>query len=77
MPCQRGPEVLSSLYEYSRFVYALRDRFPTVRESDLILIPIGPTLGTLRGTLEFDRDITLRVLEQIDFEAQAIEYYSF
>ncbi len=77
MLLQRRLEVLSSLHEYSRFVYTIRDRFPTVRASDLVLIPMGPTLGTLRGTLEFDNDITLRVLEQIDFDAQTIEYYSY
>lgn len=70
--------MLSSLYEYGRFVvYTLRDRFPTIKGSDLVLIPMGPTLGTLRGTLDFDNDITLRVIEQIDFEAQTIEHYSY
>ncbi len=69
--------MLSSLHEYSRFVYTIRDRFPSVRTCDLVLIPMGPTVGTLRGVLGFDNAVTLRVLEQIDFDAQTIEYYSY
>lgn len=69
--------MLSSLRKYSHFVYAIRERYPSIRGSTLVLIPLGPLSGTLRGVLEFDQGITLRVVEQIDFDAQSIDYYSY
>lgn len=69
--------MLSSFREYSHFVYTIRERYPSIRGSTLVLIPLGPLSGTLRGVLEFDQGITLRVVEQIDFDAQSIDYYSY
>lgn len=69
--------MLSSFQEYSHFVYTIRDRYSSIRGSTLVLIPLGPLSGTLRGVLEFDQGITLRVLERIDFDAQSIDYYSY
>lgn len=69
--------MLSSLREYSHFVYTIRDRYPSIRGSTVVLTPLGPLSGTLRGALEFDQGITLRVVERIDFDAQSIDYYSY
>jgi hypothetical protein len=69
--------MLSSFQEYSRFVYTIRERYPSIRGSTLVLIPLGPLSGTLRGILEFDQGVTLRVIEQIDFDAQSIDHYSY
>jgi len=69
--------VLSSLQAYSHFIYTLQDRYPSIRSSTLIVISLGTTMGSLRGTLEFGGGITLRAVEEIDFQAQRIEYYSY
>ena len=69
--------MLSSLQAYSQFIYLLPDRYPSVRGSTLIVIPLGATMGSLRGVIEFDGAIALRVVEELDFNAQRIEYYSY
>jgi hypothetical protein len=69
--------MLSSLQAYSHFIYSLPERYPSVRGSTLIVIPLGATMGSLRGVMEFDDDISLRVVEELDFGSQRIEYYSY
>ena len=69
--------MLSSLQAYSHFVYTLQDRYPSIQRSTLILIPLGATMGSLRGTLDFEGGISLRVVEELEFDLQRIEYYSY
>ena len=69
--------MLSSLHAYGRFIYTLQERFPVIQRSTLIVIPLGATMGSVRGTLEFEYGISLRVVEEIDFQRQQIEYYSY
>ena len=69
--------MLSSLQGYSRFIYSLPDQYPSIRNSTLIVIPLGATMGSTRGLLHFDHSVTLRVVEEIDFQAGRIEYYSY
>ncbi|MCS7017008.1 MAG: DUF6516 family protein [Gemmatales bacterium] len=69
--------MLASLQAYSLYIYSLAERYPSVRGSTLIVIPLGATMGSVRGTLEFDGGIVLRVVEELDFKAQRIEYYSY
>lgn len=69
--------MLSSLVSYSHFVYTIPDRFPSVKRSTLVLKPMGVAVGELEGRLEFEKDISLRVYEVVNFAAAALTYYSY
>ncbi len=69
--------MLSSLINYSHFVYTIPDRFPGVKRSSLVLKPMGVTIGELEGKLNFETDISLRAYEVIDFATASITYYSY
>lgn len=69
--------MLSSLQAYSRFIYSLSDQYPSIRSSTLIVVPLGATMGSTRGVLYFDLAVSLRVVEEIDFQAGRIDYYSY
>lgn len=69
--------MLTSLQVYSRFIYTLPDDYPVIRHSTLVLAPIGSTLASVQGEIYFVQDIVLRVVEELDFLAQRIDYYSY
>ena len=69
--------MLSSLVSYSRFVYTISDRFPSVKRSTLVLKPMGVAVGELEGKVDFESDIALRVYEVINFAAATLTYYSY
>lgn len=69
--------MLSSLVSYSRFVYTIPDRFPSVKRSTLVLKTMGVAVGELEGRLESENDISLRVYEVINFAAANLTYYSY
>jgi len=69
--------MLSSIVDYSYFVYTIPDRFPSVKRSTLVLKPMGNSIGELEGRLTFSEGIALRAYEIIDFEQGAITYYSY
>jgi hypothetical protein len=69
--------LLTSLQVYSRFIYTLPEQYPVIRQSTLVLAPLGSTIASLRGELQFEQSIILRVVEDIDFLTQRIEYYSY
>ena len=50
--------MLSSLANYSHFVYTIPDRFPSVKRSTLILKPMGAAIGELEGRLDFAPGLT-------------------
>lgn len=77
MLTRKLPDVLSSLQEYSRFIYTLAEHYSAIQNSTLIVIPLGATMGSARGILYFEHSITLRVVEEIDFRAARIDYYSY
>lgn len=69
--------MLSSLESYSRYIYTLPDRYPYIQASTLIVIPMGVSIASVRGIIAFEDGISLRVVEEIDFQAQRIDYYSY
>lgn len=69
--------MLSSIEQYSEFVYGLVDTYPSVVQSQLVLSPRGATIGVLEGTIKFKGEILLRVFERLDFSQQRIVYYSY
>lgn len=54
MLTRKLPDVLSSLQEYSRFIYTLAEHYSAIQNSTLIVIPLGATMGSARGILYFE-----------------------
>ena len=71
-----GTSPLRSLAAYSRFVAELLDR-PTVKRSTLAVWSVGPRTGVAEGEIFFPRGIRLRVMEELDFEAELITAYGY
>jgi len=68
-----------SLREYEEFIYTLRQQFPSVRQSTLVLIPRGRRIATLRGEVLFDRGFRLTITERLSEESGrvTIEAYGY
>lgn len=56
---------LRTIDDYELFLYTLKQQFPLVRHSTLILTRRGSSLVRVSGELQFDHDIRLRVRERI------------
>jgi len=68
---------LDDIANYSRFVYALRERHSFVTGSTLALAPIGATLAKLEGRIDCQSGIHLEVWELVDFATRSIRAYSY
>jgi hypothetical protein len=62
--------MLTSLEEYEHFIYTIRERFPSILSSTLVLVSTGVATATVRGEITFESDITLVVAEAITFARQ-------
>lgn len=69
--------MLPDLPDYERFVYTLQQRYPSIRQSTLIIIRHGATFAELTGTITFGDDITLEVWEDLNFARSVIQGYSY
>jgi hypothetical protein len=69
--------MLSDLRLYEHFVYTLPQRYRTIRNSTLVVIPHGAKFAELSGVLLFDQEIRLSVWEDLDFEQRTIQAYSY
>ena len=69
--------MLPPLSEYELLIYGLPDRYPSIRQSTLVVFRHGPTFAEVLGTVEFEDDVTLTVWEDLDFARGAIQGYSY
>ena len=69
--------MLPSLVEYERLMYTLPDRYPSIRQSTLVLVRRGATFAELNGVVELESEITLIVWEDLDFAQGMIQGYSY
>ena len=65
---------LPDFQTYSVLLYALPERYTSIRHSTLVLATIGRTLATREGQLTFAGDVVLDVWELVDFEAGRIRH---
>lgn len=56
---------LRTIEDYELFLYTLKEQFPFIRHSTLILTRRGSSLARVSGELQFDHDIRLMVRERI------------
>lgn len=65
------------LRAYEHFIYTLPQRYQSILQSTLVLIPHGPAFAELTGVLLFDESVTLQVWEDLDFAEKVISGYSY
>jgi len=56
---------LRSAQDYEVFIYTLRERVPTIRQSTITLVRSGAALGRVSGELHFDCGFRLVVRERL------------
>ena len=67
---------LKSLADYSRFVAELLNR-PTVLRTTVVVWSDSPHTGTTEGEVLFSNGFSLRMREELDFEAGLITSYGY
>ncbi len=61
---------------YERFIYALPDAHPEIQSSTLHLYTNSPTTALVRGSIQFDNGLELRIFEYIDFsDGELLDYF--
>jgi hypothetical protein len=68
---------LQTVESYELFVYGIKERYPQVRTSTLVLKRTGALFAELTGSLSFENNIRLVVRERLDFKTQLIRAYSY
>jgi hypothetical protein len=69
--------MLPPLSEYELLLYSLPDRYPSIRQSTLVVIRHGPAFAEVTGTVEFEGEIALTAWEDLDFARTLIRGYSY
>jgi len=69
--------MLSDRRLYEHFIYTLPQRYPFIQNSTLVIVPHGAEYAELSGVLLFNQDIRFTVWEDLDFDIQSIQSYSY
>lgn len=69
--------MIPGLPEYERFIYSLSSEYPAIKTSTLVVKRTSSHSAQVIGTLYFEKAVTLRVLETIDFLEFEIVDYSY
>ncbi len=69
----------TSLRDYERFIYHIRDQYPSIQSANIVIVPRGRRTAILRGELVFEHGYRLAVLERLSFDlgTVAIESYGY
>jgi hypothetical protein len=67
---------LRSLDQYSRFITASLNR-ETIQRSTITAWSTSPYTGTAEGEVIFKNGLRLRILEELDFDAELISSYGY
>ena len=66
-----------SLRDYEEFVYTLREHFPVVERSTLVVIPRGKRAAVLQGELAFANGYRITVKERLSLDADIVVIESY
>jgi len=68
-----------SLRNYEEFVYTLKQQFPSVQRSTLVIIPRGKRIAVLNGELAFANGYRILVTERLSYDngPVVIESYGY
>ncbi len=63
--------------EYEEFIYTIRERYPLIESSTLVVIMIASQKAEVVGELFFEEEVRLEITEAISFDDQRIETYGY
>ena len=68
-----------SFRDYEEYVYTLKQRFPSIQRSTLVVVRRGRLVAVLRGELTFGRGYRITVEERLSFDTGPveIEFYGY
>ena len=68
-----------SLRDYEKFIYTVRQIFPSVKSSNMVVIPRGRRIAILRGQMLFECGYRLIIQERLSFDTDnlIIESYGY
>lgn len=68
-----------SLREYEEYIYTLKQTYPSIQRSTLVVIRRGKRVAILKGELTFARGYRITVQERLSFDAGTveIEFYGY
>ncbi len=66
-----------SLRDNEKFVYTVRHTFPSVKSSNLVIIPRGRRTAVLRGQLIFENGYRLMIQERLSFDSDTVIIESY
>lgn len=68
-----------SLRDYERFIYTLKQQFPSIQSSTLVVATRGKRVAILQGDLIFVQGYRITVKERLSFDADEvrIEFYGY
>ena len=68
-----------SLRDYEEFVYTLRQRFPSIQRSTVIIVQRGKRTATLQGEITFAQGYRIALKERLSFDegSVVIEDYGY
>lgn len=69
--------MIASLPEYEQYVYSLPEKHPSIKTSTLVVKRTSANSAQIIGSVFFDKDVSLRVLETVDFVDLEILDYSY
>lgn len=73
----KPPNTLLTREEYEKFIYMIRERYPAIEASTLVVIMIASENAEVSGEILFADDIRLEVTEALSFDDQRIEDYGY
>jgi len=62
-----------SLHDYEEYVYTLKQHFPSIQRSTLIVVQRGRRVAVLQGELTFAQGYRITVGERLSFDTGSVE----
>jgi hypothetical protein len=68
-----------SLHNYEEFIYTLKQKFPSVQVSNVVLVRRGKRMATLQGEILFAEGYRINLRERLTFDEELVvlEDYSY
>lgn len=66
-----------SLRDYEEFAYTLRERFPAIERSTLVVIPRGKRVAVVQGEITFAKGYRITVKERLSFDSDSVVIESY
>ena len=75
----RNVNPFQSIRDYEEYIYTLKQRFPVIERSTLVLIRRGKRVAVLQGELSFAGGYRITIQERLSFDTDQveIEYYGY